>query len=266
MSPLSTLKSCGSSSIEVLRRIAPTRVRRSSPSMPPGRCRRAASAPLVARHPQLSRIERNLSISNVRPSRPTRSWRKSERPAERDPGCRAPPTSIKGRRTISISSASTRSSAYLIANCQPLRVRRMRGEQRQAAEVIDRQPVGHLLEQARYQRDADSELLAALDHAQQHVVGRGREGDDHLADTVLAHDLLEIPARSEHGQVRAREPCPRAAPCPGSRSAAGQARDARAASWQSCARPCRHRRPALERLRRSGARAPGERSSPIRPQ
>ena len=55
-----------------------------------------------------------------------------------------------------------------------------------------------LLEQARHERDAHAELLAAADEPQQHLVRRRREGDDHLLDVVVGDHLLEVPARAEH--------------------------------------------------------------------
>ena len=41
--------------------------------------------------------------------------------------------------------------------------------------------------------------LAPLQHAEQDVVGRGREGHDYVLDLVLLDDPLEIPARSKDG-------------------------------------------------------------------
>jgi hypothetical protein len=70
--------------------------------------------------------------------------------------------------------------------------------------MVDRHSLGRLLEQARHQRHADPQLFATLDHAQENLVRRGREGDDHLAHAVIPNDLLEVPAGSEHRQVRDR--------------------------------------------------------------
>ena len=78
------------------------------------------------------------------------------------------------------------------------RIARVRRDQRQPAEVLDREALGHLLEQARDERDVDPQLLAAVDDAQEHLVGSGREGHDHLADVVLGDDPVEVPARAEH--------------------------------------------------------------------
>ena len=83
---------------------------------------------------------------------------------------------------------------------EPARIRRMRRDEREAADVVDGEARRRPLVQARHDGHRDAELLAAADEAEQHVVRRRREGDDHLLDVVLADDLLEIPARAEHGQ------------------------------------------------------------------
>lgn len=66
MSPRRTLTRLGSSSIDVRRRNAPTRVMRGSPSAT------AIPAPMPSAP---WTIVRSLSTSNSRPWRPTRSWR-----------------------------------------------------------------------------------------------------------------------------------------------------------------------------------------------
>src|SRR3546814_16894189 len=72
ISPLSTLKSCGSSSMLVLRIMAPTRVIRLSP--------RIVDWLPSASHPS-TRMLRNLSISNILFPRPISTCRKSRQPA-----------------------------------------------------------------------------------------------------------------------------------------------------------------------------------------
>src|SRR6478672_5383290 len=76
-------------------------------------------------------------------------------------------------------------------------------EQRQAADVLDFEPFGDALEQARDERDADAELFAVLDLSQEDLARRGREGDDEVLDAVLLDQALEVPARAEdrHGQA-----------------------------------------------------------------
>ena len=116
ISPLSTLRSCGSSSSDVLRNSAPTGVRRSSaPSTPPGPSTSAETTRSLAGCASLGRIERNLSISKVRPSRPMRLWRKrigrpSETSTARD---RERMTGDRRRRATA---ATIRSIAYLTLN------------------------------------------------------------------------------------------------------------------------------------------------------
>src|SRR5205823_3701635 len=81
--PRSTLKSCGSSSIEVRRISLPTPVRRSVPSTPPGAVSPGSSTDtLSGGGSSASRIDRNLSRSKSRPSRPTRRWRKKIGPRD----------------------------------------------------------------------------------------------------------------------------------------------------------------------------------------
>ena len=70
--------------------------------------------------------------------------------------------------------------------------------------MLDVHALGHALEEARHQRDRDTELLAALDLPQEHLVRRGREGHDHVLDPVLLDQPLEIPAGPEHGHGQAR--------------------------------------------------------------
>ena len=116
MSPFKTVSSCGSSSSDVRRRNVPKRVRRSSPSTPPGAvsCGRSGTTSGSAD----ARIERNLSISNSLPSRPTRGWRKNTgRPTE----ISVPSASSRktGSAISSSAPATRRSTMYLRANCQP---------------------------------------------------------------------------------------------------------------------------------------------------
>ena len=82
MSPRRTLISCGTSSMEVRRNRRPTGVTRGSSVnlKMPTLSFRAASASRWAWAP--STMLRNLIISNVRPSRPTRRWRKNTGPYE----------------------------------------------------------------------------------------------------------------------------------------------------------------------------------------
>ena len=98
-----------------MRRNAPTRVRRSSPSTPPG-----ARSPSGASYGDSSAtaIERNFSISNGRPSRPIRSClKKIGLPIDRRTAIAAAMRS--GERKTSATAETSRSSTYFTRNCQP---------------------------------------------------------------------------------------------------------------------------------------------------
>src|SRR3954447_20079479 len=84
------------------------------------------------------------------------------------------------------------------------RVGSLRRQERQAAEVIDRQALGPPLEQPRHERDRNAELLAALDLTQQDLARRRGEGDHDVLDPVLLDQALEIPARTEDGHRQGR--------------------------------------------------------------
>ena len=86
---------------------------------------------------------------------------------------------------------------------EPARIGRMRRDEREAADMVDGEPGRRPLVEARHDGHRDAELLAAADEAEQHVVRRSRERDDHLLDVVLADDLLEIPARAQNRQDEA---------------------------------------------------------------
>ncbi len=89
----------------------------------------------------------------------------------------------------------------LDAELPAARVDRRGAQQRDAAEVLDFDAVGDLLEQPRHDHDLDAQPATAADHAEQDRVRRGREGDDDLFDVVALDDLLEVPARAEHAQA-----------------------------------------------------------------
>ncbi len=72
ISPLSTLNSCGSSSIEVRRSSAPTGVIRGSFRVAPTEPSSLGSTVIV----------RNLKMWNGRPLKPIRAWRKNTGPSE----------------------------------------------------------------------------------------------------------------------------------------------------------------------------------------
>ncbi len=72
--------------------------------------------------------------------------------------------------------------------------------------MVDHHALGDPLEEARDERHLDAELLAAAGEPEQHLVRRGREGDDHVLDAALGHDAVEVPARAEHREsLDARE-------------------------------------------------------------
>src|ERR1051325_7951188 len=178
MSPLRTLSSCGSSSSEVRRRKVPKRVRRSSPSTPPGAgsCGRGGGTrgrPEPA--PWLAEEDRAAD----RDQRPEREQRDDRRREEKDERRDDPVDDVLEREVPA------------------LRVGPAGGKQRQAADVLDGKPLGDALEEARHEGDGDAELLAALDLPQQDLARRRRERDDDVLDPVLLDEALEVPARAE---------------------------------------------------------------------
>ena len=114
-----TLSSCGSSSSDVRRRNAPTRVRRSSPSTPPGAVPAARSGTHAsARTAPAHRAELEHLELACRRGRRAAGGRRSGRPSEISTRERQ---REQDRRAADQqhAPATRRSSAYLSANCQP---------------------------------------------------------------------------------------------------------------------------------------------------
>ena len=76
-------------------------------------------------------------------------------------------------------------------------------DERDAAEPQRARPGALDLEQARHDRDADTERSAPARHREQFLIGRRRERDDDLRDALFGDDPLELVARAEHWQVDA---------------------------------------------------------------
>ena len=121
----------------------PRRVRRSMPVTPPVplvgvRCdRRAQSSP----HRLTTRIERNFSMANLLPSRPTRSARyRIGRPDEAyTPIVRA---AMTGARSMRATAAPARSTTMLRGKLPALRIAGMARDEREAAERDHRELLG----------------------------------------------------------------------------------------------------------------------------
>src|SRR5207244_1696496 len=126
---------------------------------------------------------------------------KEDRPAERDPDRDRSrdqdwgEENERGRREKAV-------ERVLGGELHALRVRRVRRQERNAAEVLDAVTLRNPLEEPRHDRDCDAELLAAADESQQHLVGCRGEGDDDLLDAVLVDDGVEIPACARDGQAQ----------------------------------------------------------------
>ncbi len=194
-----TFTSCGSSSSDERRRNIPKRVRRSSPSTPPGATSTGAPPTCVAAAEP--RIDRNFSISKMRPSRPTRRWRKKiGRPTETSTPI-ATATKSGASRTR-VSSAISLSTAYLTRNRHDVGDEGWIESSGNAAEVVDGHVAWDPLEQTRDERHPDAAAVALVDHAQHHLVRRGREREDDVPDAVPFDGVDEIPARAEHWQRR----------------------------------------------------------------
>ena len=110
--PRSTLMSWGSSSSDVRPRNIPRRVRRSSPSTPPGPTSRRTALSLTSACESISLMVRNLSISKLVPSRPIRSWRKKIGRPRVSRIARAMPATTGKVRRRSVR-ATRRSTTYL---------------------------------------------------------------------------------------------------------------------------------------------------------
>ena len=195
MSPLTTLISCGSSSIESRRMIRPTFVTRGSsrilnrtplPSLRPRRSSRRASASTT--------IERNLSIVNSRPSTPTRVWRNSAGPLLVS-RMAAATTSMNGSASRRIAPPTVRSNAALPSSRPPRAAGRSRcSRERPAIGRIDSRGPGDL-DDARRDDELDVPLLQRPRQAAQRVPGHVRVRDD--GDDVRRRllDGLQHPAR-----------------------------------------------------------------------
>ena len=115
---------------------------------------------------------RNFSIANVLPSRPTQTA-EEDRPAEgeQDPDGRRHHDrqceQEQHRRDEAVGGVLDRDRMPLIGPAS--------GDQREAADVLDREPARHRLVEARHERNLEAQLLAALDQAEQHLVRRARE-------------------------------------------------------------------------------------------
>jgi len=83
-----------------------------------------------------------------------------------------------GESKMSAIAAATRSNAYLTANCQPTGLVGRAVDEGEPAEMLDFDPLGDLLEQARDDGDADTHALAAVDDLEQFLVRRLRERHD----------------------------------------------------------------------------------------
>src|SRR5207302_11185341 len=156
ISPRSTLNSCGSSSSAVRRMKRPNGVRLSSPSTPPG------AEPCSGRKPwppvRLTRIERNLSMSNTCPSRPTRRWRNSTGPAGQ---LRAERDGDQGGRQEQHEQGRGRPiDGVLDRELPALGIHRAQREQGKAAEVVERHALVDPLVETRHERHLQPEPVA----------------------------------------------------------------------------------------------------------
>ena len=80
---------------------------------------------------------------------------------------------------------------------------RMNRDERDSAEIVDRQIVWHPLEQPGDDRHTDAAPRALVDHPQHHRVRSCREREEDMLDAVRFDHLAEIPTGTEHRQGRA---------------------------------------------------------------
>jgi len=75
-------------------------------------------------------------------------------------------------------------------------------EQRDPAEMLDREVARHLFEEPRHEGHPYVTPRAFVDHSQENVVRRRREREQDVLDAVGLDHLREIPARPEDGERR----------------------------------------------------------------
>ena len=148
-----------------------------------------------------SYIERNLKTSQGSPPLPARSWRKNTPPRlELD---RIAVAANSGERTSRAPPATTASRARLARGKArgAHQARSADREQRQPADLVERAGAVEELEQARDDVDRHAAVAAGADRAQQLLVRRTREGDDHAVDLVHPEDVLEVLETAELGEL-----------------------------------------------------------------
>ena len=184
--------------MEVQRKSAPSRVRRSTPSTPPGAISVAISrcsvpALLLRFHrPELEHLEGPAIASDADLS--VQDW-----PPKRQPHGEG--YSEHQRRKQEQQEERHQAVEHVLElDTQRRRRALVDRQQRDAAEVVDAHVLRNALEQPRHDRDPDAATRALVHHPEHHLVGRLREREDDVLDTMRVDHLAAIPARTEHGQ------------------------------------------------------------------
>ena len=205
ISPRMTLRNCGISSSEVLRRIRPTRVIRGSSVIlkKPTVSLRASSDAL--RCSASGTIVRNLSMQKRLPSRPTRNWRKKTGPGESSRTATATAAST-GARATKASDGDQHVKRSLDGAGARREPEAAQAEHRHAVDVLEVDRGADDLEHPREQADADADRLRDADQLQRlAVVGRGRR-EDHAVDVVLEHEREQAEVPVERVRASGRGP------------------------------------------------------------
>ena len=205
------MKSCGSSSIDVFRRNVPVRVRRSTPSTPPGaRPGRGRRGPLREPLPGRRPHRPELVERNSFPSRPTRRCRKRiGRPSVSSVAMRGDEHDRRGEDDRQPGEHPV--GCVLERELPALRIARAHGDDRDSADPLELEIVGDALEQPRQHRHGDAADLASTQQIELRRVRAGREADDDMRDPKILQDRFEAgaersrsssPARVEHRNPR----------------------------------------------------------------
>ena len=164
-------------------------------------------------------------MSKSRPSRPTRRWRNRTDPSETLTASAS--AIMSGEQTRAASAArTTRSSAYLTANCQPAGCSGAAPSSGSAAEVLDRQRGRSTVSNRRGTSETSMPSCSQRWTIRKSTSLGAVEKVTITWPMPCRRDAIEVPARAEHRQLRRAVTSRRAVPCRGSRRAAGRAQGA----------------------------------------
>ena len=182
----------------------PTQVRRSSPSTPPGATSGGHTDHLAAHGGHLTRGRRRQAhaaeLEHVEAVAVPADTTLAEQhgPGGADPcGQRQRPQ--QGSQHDQQEAGQHAVEHVLDGELPALGVDRAQAEQRQAAQVLQRQMHVHALEEARDERDLHAEGLAAAHHRQDLAVGPGQEAEDHMPGAGLGDHALQVVGGAQHG-------------------------------------------------------------------